>query len=64
MRSIAITCGRTLDSYDCADGTPQGVNILALHLEYLETMSFEGLGQLVALEVLGRVTSDSDIVII
>ena len=61
---LIFTCGWTLVGNDLAESTPQGVNILALYFEYLETMSFKSLGQLVALKILRRVTSDSDIIVI
>jgi hypothetical protein len=61
---MVITCGRTLVGDDSTDSTPQSVNILALHFKDFETVSLEGLGQLIAFEILGRVTSDGDVIII
>lgn len=51
-------------SDNCADGTPKGVNILALHLADFETVTLESFSQFVAFKILRRMTSDSDIIVV
>jgi hypothetical protein len=47
-----------------ADGAPESVDVLALGSEDLQTVALEGLGDVVALEVLGWVARDGHIVIV
>jgi hypothetical protein len=61
---MRLTRGGALVGDNCRDRTPQSVNILALHFKDLKTMSFESFGQLVSFKILGRMTSNSDVIII
>ena len=49
---------------DLAHSTPKGIDVLTIHGNDLETVALKGLGNIVALEVLRRVASDGDIVVV
>ena len=64
MESIRPTCNRAIVRdrfYKC---TPECVDVFALNRNDFEAVAGERLGQLVTFEILGRVSSNGDIVVI
>lgn len=51
-------------SDNLAKSSPESIDVFAIHSHDLEAVTLEGLGNLVALKVLGRVTGDGDIVVV
>ena len=49
---------------DLTDGTPEGINVLTVHGNDLEAVTLKGLGAVVALEVLRRVASNGNVVVV
>lgn len=62
-KKVHTSC-RSLVSDDSADGTPQGVYIFSLNSDYLQSMSFKGLGQVVTLEIFRRMSRNGNVVVI
>jgi len=59
-----LTCSRTLGQDRGADCTPNRIKVLALSAENSETVTLEGLANVVALKILRWVAGDGDIVVV
>ena len=51
-------------SDDVTYGRPKSIDIFTIDFDYLQAMSHQSLPDIIALKVLWRVTSDSDVVVV